>query len=144
MDSDKDPKNYELAVLVKSEEQLSEVAAFLGQHQATISGEPRAKKIALAYPVKKEREAVFVSYLFSALPSDAKQLEKDLAMRQDILRSMVLVAIPTSGTYNPTGEAPASYRRPSKTTRPAAAPAAKPASALSNEALEKKIEEILQ
>jgi ribosomal protein S6 len=151
---DKDPKNYELAILVKSEEQLPEIVAFLGQHEATIAGEPRVRKIALAYPVKKETEAVFASYLFSAVPSQAKKLEQDLAVRQDILRSMIIIAIPVEDTRTTSNEG-ASYapRRPRPTTRPSeptsSAPAAPKSAApapehLTNDALEKRIEEILK
>src|SRR5579862_5590490 len=119
--TDKDPKQYELAILVKSEDQLPEVAAFLGQHQATITGEPKIKKIALAYPVKKEREAFFGSYLFTALPGDAKKLEQDLAKRQDILRAMIINAVPANESRPSVGDIAALRRRPKVMSRPAEA-----------------------
>jgi ribosomal protein S6 len=149
---EEDPKNYELAILVKSEDQLPEIAAFLGQHEATVAGEPRVRKIALAYPVKKETEAIFASYLFSAVPSQAKKLEKDLSVRQDVLRSMIIIAIPVEDTRTTSSEGSSfAPRRPRPTGRPpevAPVPVApRPVSApahLSNEALEKRIEEILK
>jgi len=153
-DNIKDPKNYELAILLKSEEQVTEMSAYLGQHQATLSGEPKVKKLALAYPVKKEKEAIFVSYLFSAIPTDAKKLEQDLAVRTDVLRSMIIIAVPAEEGRVSMGDAPFARRRsmsPRTNTRPAAAPAVpsapRPAPSpahLTNDALEKKIEEILQ
>jgi ribosomal protein S6 len=154
MDTDKDPKNYELAILVKTEDQLPEIMAFLSQHEATVTGEPRVRKIALAYPVKKETEAVFASYLFSAAPSQAKKLEKDLSVRQDVLRSMIIIAIPVEDTRTTSSEGtsfPSRRPRPPTQRPPEAAmpsPAVpRPVSApahLSNEALEKRIEEILK
>jgi ribosomal protein S6 len=145
---EKDPKNYELAILVKTEDQLPEIVSLLAQYEAVVAGEPRVRKIALAYPVKNEKEAVFASYLFSAVPSVAKQLEKDLRIRQDILRSMIIIAIPAEDTRTTSSEVPFAQRRPRPTRPIESAPASpKPAAApehLSNEALVKRIEEILK
>ena len=146
MENEKDQKNYELAVLVKTEDELVGIAAFLGQHEATITGEPRVKKIALAYPVKKQREAVFASYLFSALPSNAKALEKDLSLRQEVLRSMIIIPpAPQTMDNRSMGVEPAN-RRPMRAPRTTIGTVAtpKPAAPITNEALEKKIEEILK
>ncbi len=142
----KDPKNYELAILLKSEDQVMEISAFLGQHQATLSGEPHIKKIALAYPIKKEREAIFVSYLFSATPDNAKKLEKSLSMRVDVLRSMIMIATPAEEGRSQLGDPSFARRLPRAAAPATATPVAKPAAAshLTNDALEKKIEEILQ
>ncbi len=146
MENEKDSKNYELAVLVKTEDELAGIAAFLGQHEATITGEPRVKKIALAYPVKKQREAVFASYLFSALPANAKALEKDLNLRQEVLRSMIIIPpAPQAGEGSRFAGVESMGRRPMRAPRAATAPTApKPAAPITNEALEKKIEEILK
>jgi len=145
MDNQKDPKNYELAILVKTEEELVGIAAFLGQHSATITGEPKVKKLTLSYPVKKQREAVFASYLFSAEPANAKALEKDLSLRQDILRSMIIIPPkPQSQESRPMGEMPGVRRPMVRTPRPAVGTKPAAPAAISNEALEKKLEEILK
>ena len=51
-----DKKDYELAVLVKTEDDLAPVMALVRQHNAEIVAEPRAKKLALAYEIKKNKE----------------------------------------------------------------------------------------
>jgi ribosomal protein S6 len=149
METDKDLKQYELAVLVKNEEDLAGIAAFLGQHQATVTGEPKIKKIALAYPVKKVKEAFFASYLFTALPDNAKAMEQDFAVRHEVLRAMIINAVTPNERRAPMGDIAALRRRAkpmTRTTAPAttAPKQAAPAGAVTNEALEKRIEEILQ
>jgi ribosomal protein S6 len=146
----KDPKQYELGTLLKTEDDLAGLLAFLAQHGATVTGTPNPKKVALAYPVKKQKEAVFVSCLFSAEPQNAKAFEKDLARRPEILRSILIANPPAEEKRQPGFDAALPRRRTTRTAYRSPAPsAAKPATApapgpLSNEALEKKIEEILK
>ncbi len=148
----KDPKPYELGVLLKNEDDLAAVLAFLGQHGATMTGTPNPKKVALAYPVKKHTEAVFVSCLFFAEPQNAKMLEKDLSVRPEILRSILIANPPAEEKRQPGFDAALPRRRTVRTpfrSSSAKAPEGRPSapaapSPLSNEALEKKIEEILK
>jgi ribosomal protein S6 len=143
--SDKDKKTYELAVLVKTEGELSGVVTIVGQHGAEILGELNPKRVALAYPIKKQKEGVFAYGTIRAYPDDAKKLEEDLRTRQDILRFMILALRGNAMAQQP-GTAMAPRRRPMvAAARPSAVVESKPAPGpLSNEALEKKIEEILQ
>jgi len=88
-------------------------------------------------------EAVFVSCVFAALGEDAKNLEHDLRTQPDVIRSMITVASPVAVQREPTAMPSFPFRAPKRgralsEPRPSAAP--RP---LSNEALEKKIEEIL-
>jgi ribosomal protein S6 len=145
---DKEKKLYELALLLKNEEDLAGILAFLKQANGEVASEPRAKRLMLAYKIKSHTEAVFVSLTFHAFPDDAKNLEEDLNTRQEVVRFMVMKALPPSA--QPTG--PMTAMPPMKRGRPAgiragapgeSKPASRPAP-LSNEALEKKIEEILQ
>jgi ribosomal protein S6 len=135
---DKDKKEYELAVLVKSEEDLTGVTAFVRQHGISDMGNFTAKKIALAYVIEKQSEAIFAYATFHAFGDEVKTLEQDLRTEKSVLRSMIVIRGKTSGQGEHTGE------RPWQGARPASSEA-KPAShPLSNEALEKKIEEILK
>ncbi len=149
MNEDKEKKLYELAILVKDEADMQGVLALLTQYNAEALSEPRAKKLALAYKIKKHTEAIFVSLTFRVFPDDAKNLERDLVTRKEIIRSLIMVAPKVS--ERPTTATPSfpSMRRgrpttPYATSAPAAEAKPAPSRPLSNEALEKKIEEILQ
>ncbi len=144
MEEGKEKKIYELALLLKGDDDAARVADLIKQYNGEMVAEPRAKKLALAYTIKGADEAVFVSVLFRALPGDVKQFEHDLNVRQEVLRSMIIVAtVPTEGEPTAAPAFPGQQRRgrfgvEPREPRPSAAP-----HPLSNEALEKKIEEIL-
>ena len=92
MDSeDRNRKEYELAVLVKREEDLPGIAAVVRDHAGEITADFRAKRVALAYPIKKEKEAIFAYAHFRAIGETAKALEHDLNVRHDVLRSLVVI-----------------------------------------------------
>jgi ribosomal protein S6 len=140
---EKDKKEYELALLLKNETDLAGVVALVGQHNGEGISEPRAKRLGLAYEIKKQTEAVFATFTFKAYGDDIKTLETDLNNRQDVIRSMI-IASPVASEVSASPIVPQD-RRPARTARPMSSSDAKPASRpLSNEALEKKIEEILQ
>lgn len=156
---EKDKKEYELAVLVKTEDDLSAVSAIVKKHNGEMTAEPRAKRLAFAYEVEKIKEGVFAHCLFKAAGEDAKNLESDLNRDPMILRAMIIASPPPAmSTDRPIGVpmmpgdrgdrgGDPSHRR-SRSAPRSAAPSgdAKPTASqpLSNEALEKKIEEILQ
>lgn len=138
---EKDKKEYELAVLVKNEADVATVLTLINQHHGESTSEPRAKHLNFAYEVKKQNEGVFARFTFKAYGDDIKNLEGDLRTRQDVLRFLV-IASPAPAEQIPS---PMADRRPSKPVRPVSSPETRPAPRpLSNEALEKKIEEILQ
>lgn len=147
---DKDKKEYELALLLKSEDNLAGVLALVGQHNAEGISEPRAKRLQLAYEIKHHTEAVFVYFTFRMFGDDMKNLEHDLNIHADVLRFMVIASPAPAERTAASAMPPREERRP-RTPSYSGAPSAtaeapKPAAPrpLSNEALEKKIEEILQ
>ncbi len=146
----KEKKAYELALLLKTEEDVAKAMTLLKQHNGELVSEPRAKKLALAYEIKKQNEAIFAYVTFHALPSDAKELERDLLNRPEILRSMIVVAEAQSDRPADMSAFPAMHRGRPSSVAPRSAPTGSearpstPRGPLSNEALEKKIEEILQ
>ncbi len=145
MNEDKDRKLYELAILLKDEGDMAGMVTLISQHGGEMIAEPRVKKLALAYKIKGETEAIFACANFSMLPDHAKELEHDLGARQNIVRFMIILAEPqTERREIPAGAFPAKKRGRPAAGRPLAE--GKPAAPrpLSNEALEKKIEEILQ
>jgi len=139
---DKDKKEYELALLLKSEGDMAGVLVLVGQHNGEISAEPKMKNLALAYEIKGHKEAVFAYCNFKAFGEDAKELERDLTSRQDVIRSMIIASPPAAEKITPPGM-PRERRGKMSRMAPIDAKPAAPRP-LSNEALEKKIEEILQ
>ena len=141
---EKDKKEYEVAVLLRSEDHLPAVMALVSQHHVEGVSEPRAKRLQLAYEINKVREAVFVYFTFKAYGDDIKALEGDLNSQNDVLRHLIIAS--PAPAERPAASAMAQGRRsasPSSANTPAESrtSAQRP---LSNEALEKKIEEILQ
>jgi len=143
---EKDKKVYELALLVKNESDIVGPITLLKQHNGELVSEPRAKKLALAYEIKGETEAVFASCMFRASGEDAKNLEHDMNTRGDVLRFLILIAPAQSERQPSPASFPSNKRGRPMVSRPSAPmPDVKaPSRPLSNEALEKKIEEILK
>ena len=148
---DKDKKEYELALLIKNEDNLPGVLAMVAKHNGEGASEPRAKRLQLAYEIKKMNEAVFVYFTFKAFGDDIKALEHELNSKAEVLRFMV-IASPAPAERAPSAmpyerRSSASSSSTSRAPRAASAPSeAKPSAprSLSNEALEKTIEEILK
>jgi len=143
---EKDKKEYELAVLVKDENDLAGIRTLLSRHGAEDISEPRAKRLGLAYEIKGITEAVFASMTFKAFGDGVKELEHDLGVRPDVVRSLVIKVPPVSTRPLPVGVLPEAPRpRPARPAFPSESRPDRPAPPrpLSNEALEKKIEEIL-
>jgi ribosomal protein S6 len=130
-------KEYELAFLVNEETDAPGIVAALKAAGAEIQLEGPVRKIALAYEIKKQASANFGFVQFMMEPAAAKSLESSLALRPEVLRFMLIT--PPSAKAQP-------YPQSAAPQRPAAAKPYEPkaAPALSNEALEKKIEEILK
>jgi ribosomal protein S6 len=147
MKDENDKTQYELALLLKNEDDVAAVAGLVRQHNGEITAEPRAKKLALAYKIKGSTEATFVTCFFRATGDDAKRLEHDLRTRQEVIRSMVLRAPSQAGLpvaampVMPSERAPMRpvSSRPSALREPKKPPAREP---LSNEALENLLKEI--
>jgi ribosomal protein S6 len=139
-------KEYELAVLVATEEDLAHVMGVVRQHNAEIVADFRAKKLALAYEIKRHKEGVFAHCLFKATGADAKKLEGVLNMDAKVIRSLMLVSPAPAMVLDRDRNQPSTANPRVRTSRPSASVEVKPAPSqfLSNEALEKKIEEILQ
>lgn len=134
-----DPRNFEISYLVKDESSAGDVLKLLKQHDFAVDFESPVKKIALAYKIKKEVSAYFGFAHFTGNPTEIKSLDHNLTSNQQILRFLIIT--PPFSTTKPVSQKP----RPIKSVRPKTETEEKPITApLSNEALEKKIEEILQ
>ena len=126
-------KDYEISFLLGQEKDVEDVLKLLKREEAEIIFEGTLKKIPLAYKIKKQSE-VYFGYLHFRMSKDkVKSLEKDLLTTSTILRSLI-VAPPFVRPKPDTRARPRTAPEPSV---PVGVP-------LSNEALERKIEEILQ
>jgi ribosomal protein S6 len=141
---DKENKKYEIGFLAKNESFKEEIIKLLVGFGAEITDSGNASRINLAYPIKKETSAVFGYVYFSGQPDIVKKIGDNLRLNSEVLRHIIIIS-------------PAirqSARLAAKKTRysvPFEKPTEKPEikrvktrTVLSNEALEKKLEEILK
>ncbi len=132
-------KEYELAVLLTAEESAKDVLKLLHQHSIEVRQEGPLKKIALAYPIRHATQAHFGYFYVSSAPADIKFLEQNFRNQTAILRSLI-VALPTQKSVMTEEQ----RMRKTSPRRPFVSQEARPAAprALSNEAIEKKIEDL--
>lgn len=136
MSSD-EKKSYELGFLL-NEENLSPVKRLLEKHSAANLSEGSLVKVNLAYPIKKQGQAFF-GYLRFELEGPVAELKKDLKLEPTVLRHL-LIKVPSAAPEEvPTGRPASSLKPPVRRKEVKTG-----APLLTNEALEKKIEEILQ
>lgn len=134
-DAEKIKKEYEIGVLVRKEDDLSLVRRAVEQHGGESISDFQAKKIALSYPIEKEKEAIFAFSRFRAEAAEAKQLEHDLTTMNSVLRSLIVIP-PRAGKSEGVDEAK-KWNRTGRLSIPAPEVRAT-THVLSNEALEKR------
>lgn len=140
---EKDKKEYELAVLLLREEDLSGVLSLLTEHHAEITSEARAKRLAFAYEINKHKEGVFATITFKAFGDEVKELEHALGLRAEVLRSLVVKTPKTSSRPAAVGTSSLAGDRAPRAASASSEQRSSTPKSLSNEALEKKLEEIL-
>lgn len=131
------PKTYELAFLIQGEEDLQVILGTLRAQGAELISEGSINKIRLAYPIKKFAEAYFGYLHFSLLPSAVNKLSEALKLDPQVIRFLIIQSLPKRG------EKRAEVIKRAEMTEVPSQPIAAEAAELSNEALEKKLEEIL-
>lgn len=136
-------KEYELSFLLKSDEAASEVLRVLGRAGAEIFLEGPREAIPLAYPVRKETNAVFGYVHFRAFPDAIRAVTQELRLLPPVLRFLVITPpfVKLRSRWEQAPRPKPIGTEPELPPEPARQPSSLP---LSNEALEKKIEEILQ
>ena len=145
MHEDQEIKQYELTFWLKDED-LSLIKNILQKRGVAISAEKPLTKFRLSYPIKKETNAFMGAMVFDADPASIESLTAELNIAPGILRFMISAAPrhKSGGAREAVGTAaPAArgrgglFRRERPETKPVG-------EILTNEALEKKIEEISQ
>lgn len=136
---EQDQKNtYEITFHVLSEEAADDVRGALRKHGAAISLEKPMQKARLAYPIKKQTYSFLGIIAFEADPETIVPLERDLLLLKSLVRFLVSKVFSRK-------EKPKKAKKADAPQPPDAPKRFKPfGESLSNEALEKKIEEILQ
>ena len=128
---------YEILLIQKTED-LSKVKQALAKYKAEILVEKPLEKVKLAYPIQKETMFFMGTIEFSLAPEHVASLQADMKLDDNLVRSTV-------------SRATVKVERKPQQERPSSAPrrflgrfkkAVEPI--LTNEALEKKIEEISQ
>lgn len=139
-------KNYELTFLVASEADYDEVIKTIRANHIEIKAESQPAKIKLAYPIKKENFAYFGNLYFSAEPQEVETLNKALRGSSKILRFFIFIKPAVKKTKGRKTERLARHAaEPEKASkRVSYQPAPEKSGNLSNEALEKRLEEILK
>ncbi|MFA5099102.1 MAG: 30S ribosomal protein S6 [Candidatus Paceibacterota bacterium] len=146
-------KNYEIGFLLKSEEDRKVVFGAIERAGFGLVNEGQISSIKLAYPIKKQNFAQFGYAYFSADPAKVEEFRKDLSMAPGVLR-LTVFANPVIKTKEDEARAERAYFeneksaeaqqevQPAKERRQAAKP--QKTEVLSNEDLEKRLEEILK
>jgi len=130
---------YELGFLVK-EESSEPVSDILKKNNAAVYEESQLTKVMLAYPIKKEKMAFFGYCRFTGLPEAAAAIQEALKFEPAVLRTIFIKL-----SSNAAKSAKSAGIESKKTVRRRETEPKKEAGegGLSNEDLEKKIEEIL-
>lgn len=126
-------KDYELAFLLADPEALKAVLEVFKQRKISPYYQSQIDQVKLAYPIKSHESAFFGFLHFESLPEVILNLKNDLSFNASIIRFLIV----TPAINSPSRETRYQGRVPeSKPEQPTAA--------LSNEALEQKLEEILK
>lgn len=149
-----DRKEYEIAYVAATEDGAVEVLRELAALGCAVLGKGPLAATKLAYPVKKHTTGHFGYVWFTAMAEDVKKLHDALAFKPGILRFLI-VTPPVKATVreNRAPRERGMQPKPAASEAPKEAPVSEPRpqltpmrvpEALSNELLEKKLEEILK
>lgn len=135
----KDKKEYELGAMLIDEAVSTEVEAIIKKNGGEMVGAPSVSSMRLAYPLKKHESAFFGVFIFNAYSSAVKNIKDEVDLNVKVLRSLILTPPVKVVPREPRSE----HSRIAK-KEVASEVVAKPDAVVSNEALEKKLEEILK
>lgn len=133
-------KEYRISFLIK-EEDASPVRSVIVSNGGEIVKEQAIAKIRLAYPVKRELFGFAGGFIFTIEPEAIPKILQNFKLNVAVLRVMITADVPKEEEDRRQGfsSTPNRARSPRRVVREQGFGAQ-----LSNEALEKKIEEILQ
>ncbi|MCS6789123.1 MAG: 30S ribosomal protein S6 [Patescibacteria group bacterium] len=127
-------KVYELSFLIEDPVISEKILNLLKQFNAEIVLNKQPEKINLAYPIKKQNQAFFGFVYFKALPEQIIEIDKILHQEKDLLRFMIIKDPIIKDNKNTQNKKSHNLNIKEKNNF----------DHLTNEALEKKLEEILE
>lgn len=140
-------REYELSFLLRDEQHISAIDSLMKRFGFEVASQSDIRRIMLAYPIKKEQSAFFGFMFFMAEPSKIAEFSHELQLEGDVLRFIVVSepikpakrererdmdVAPQRTEASP--EAPIEHKSEEK----------KGSDVVTNEDLEKKLEEILK
>jgi ribosomal protein S6 len=144
MSNDYETKEYELSVLLKDEAGLENVREILRTAGLDIMDQTELKHITLAYPIKKETMAYMTTMRCVTQPNvDLKEMRKHLEVSPQCLRFLLIAHPIVPVVHVPRAHDAAREPRPHQVV-PTTQDEQHKGEVVSNEELEKKLEEILQ
>ncbi len=141
-----DKKEYEMSFVLASEEGAADVFSTLNVIGAEVITKSSLNSIKLAYLIKKHASGYFGFCIFKAEPASVKQLKDALALNAKVLRNLLITPpIKIAARREDRSSGDGRERRSVVAAKPELVEA-RPAEPqiLSNEGLEKKLEEILK
>ena len=142
MVKDLEKRNYELSFILKNKEGESSIESLLNQYSAEVSYKSPVIDMRLAYPIKKQSQAYFGYLQFRVMPDSVDKIMESLKLNPAVLRSLIVlppVLKESKIKQAKKEEAVVSRRKLSEPAMPVAQ-----SGALSEEALEERLEEILK
>lgn len=132
-------KLYEITVLGAAEDFL-QPKALIGKFGGVIEEEKPQGKVRFAYPLKKQSYGFLGFFKVKLAPQSVGQLSGELKLDDSVFRFLVHTPHAGVGTFAATRPQRPTFRRDGVNAKPKS----NVPPALTNEAIEKKIEEILQ
>jgi len=143
-------KKYEISLVFSREEAYASAVSLIREKAERVLYESQVQRIRLAYPIKKEEAGFFAWIIIAAAPGVMPTLQKDIEMNPSILRVLIITP-PLPAKIE--GRAP-SFKDKATKDKPRREPARpllaeepreiRSSETLTNELLEKKLEEILK
>ncbi|MDP3956533.1 MAG: 30S ribosomal protein S6 [bacterium] len=144
---EEESKKYEISLMLRSEEAAEAVFMLVKNQGGEVLETSPLQKIKLAYPIKKEVSALFLTMVARLAPEKVSALDQSFRLLPDALRFLIITPPILKEERS---ERPAHYTKPKselhlKIEAPKESKPVAPAEpeVLTNELLEKKLEEIL-
>lgn len=137
----KEKRDYELSFLLRNSEGAEAVLSILNQYGAEVFNKGSLSETRLAYPIKKQSQAVFGFVHFRAFPDAVDKLMQSLKLNPSVLRTL-LVTPPLLKENRPVKQL--SKSDSDSVISESSEKIVVKGGVLTNEALEEKLEEILK